>query len=301
MTLGKLSDLRISSPQNGGFSTPKCTYIIDSGCVWISFWVYNHQRCQVPKMEVLTYVSCMSGLCKGKPIPKIAENKVQYLHFRHLKFLVIQLLKHPPRSPRCTKIPWKIPWGDAGHGFLDTILGPGYKRNAQGLVVSKCGAPAQRWHVDSSHLFATPTLPNLPCHFVTVFCPLYQAHKAQTFVFLGGNIRSLGAVVQNTWKNKGIHLLRQADKEDRGKVGMLVIMIYYCKWISLPLYLKSTQYVYVYKNRMILLMEETLHQLISTLSHYLKGFIHSRSCRISSINSRNNSNPWYILGAVLSH
>ena len=65
-----------------------------------------------------------------------------------------------------------------GHGFLDTILGPGYKRNAQGLVVSKCGAPAQRWHVDSSHLFATPTLPNLPCHFVTVFCPLYQAHKA---------------------------------------------------------------------------------------------------------------------------
>ena len=79
---------------NGGFSTPKCTYI-DSGCVWIFFWVYNHQRCQVPKMEVLTYVSCMSGLCKGKPIPRIAENKVHYLHFRHLKCLVIQLLKHP--------------------------------------------------------------------------------------------------------------------------------------------------------------------------------------------------------------
>ena len=68
----------------------------------------------------------------------------------------------------------------AGHGFLDSILGRGYKRNAQGLVISKCGAPAQRWHVDSSHLF--PTMPGLPCHFVTVFCPLYQAHKArQTF------------------------------------------------------------------------------------------------------------------------
>ena len=159
----------------------KCTYI-DSGCVWISFWVYNHQRCQVPKMEVLTYVSCMSGLCKGNPIPKIAENKVQYLHFRHLKFLVIQLLKHP-RSPRCTAHEKFL--GNAGHGFLDTILGPGYKRNAQGLVISKCGAPAQRWHVDSSHLFAT--LPGLPCHFVTVFCPLYQAHKAP-HLFFGAEI-----------------------------------------------------------------------------------------------------------------
>ena len=28
-------------------------------------------------------------LCKGKPTPKIAEHKVQYLHFRYLKFLVI--------------------------------------------------------------------------------------------------------------------------------------------------------------------------------------------------------------------
>lgn len=124
---------------------------------------------------------------------------------------------------------WKIHWallGDAGHGFLDTILGRGYKRNAQGLVISKFGAPAQRWHVDSSHLF--PTLPGLPCHFVTVFCPLYQAHKAP----------SLGAVVQKTMKKQAIHLLQQADKEDRGKVGMLVIMIYYWKWISLPLYLK---------------------------------------------------------------
>ena len=34
----------------------------------------------------------------------------------------------------------------------------------------------------------------------------------------------------------------------------------------------------------ILLMEEILHQLIGSLSHYLQGFIHPRWCRISSIN-----------------
>ena len=32
-------------------------------------------------------------------------------------------------------------------------------------------------------------------------------------------------------------------------------------------------------------MEEILHQLIGSLSHYLQGFIHTRRCRISSINS----------------
>ena len=35
----------------------------------------------------------------------------------------------------------------------------------------------------------------------------------------------------------------------------------------------------------MLLMEEILHQLIGSLSHYLQGFIHPRWCRISSINS----------------
>ena len=34
-----------------------------------------------------------------------------------------------------------------------------------------------------------------------------------------------------------------------------------------------------------ILMEEILHQLIGSLSHYLQGFIHPRWCRISSINS----------------
>ena len=36
----------------------------------------------------------------------------------------------------------------------------------------------------------------------------------------------------------------------------------------------------------LLLMEEILHQLICSFSHYLQGFIHPRWRRISSINSR---------------
>ena len=39
------------------------------------------------------------------------------------------------------------------------------------------------------------------------------------------------------------------------------------------------------KSASILLLEEILHQLISSLSHYLHGFIQPRWCRISSINS----------------
>ena len=39
----------------------------------------------------------------------------------------------------------------------------------------------------------------------------------------------------------------------------------------------------------MLLMEEILHQLIGSLSHDLQGFIHPRWCRISSINSSDDS------------
>ena len=35
----------------------------------------------------------------------------------------------------------------------------------------------------------------------------------------------------------------------------------------------------------VLLMEEIMHQLICGLPHHLKGFMHPRWCRISSINS----------------
>ena len=41
----------------------------------------------------------------------------------------------------------------------------------------------------------------------------------------------------------------------------------------------------VYRVLYILLMEEILHQLIGTLSHSLQGLVHSRWCRICSINS----------------
>ena len=39
-------------------------------------------------------------------------------------------------------------------------------------------------------------------------------------------------------------------------------------------------------------MEEILHQLIGSLSHYLQGFIHPRWCRISSINSSSGRFVW---------
>ena len=35
-------------------------------------WVHFHQAFQVPKMEVPAHISCMYGLYKGKPTPKIA-------------------------------------------------------------------------------------------------------------------------------------------------------------------------------------------------------------------------------------
>ena len=41
-------------------------------------------------------------------------------------------------------------------------------------------------------------------------------------------------------------------------------------------------------HRLLLLMEEILHLLIGSLSHYLQGFLHTRWCRISSINSPNS-------------
>ena len=41
-----------------------------------------------------------------------------------------------------------------------------------------------------------------------------------------------------------------------------------------------------YRCTVILLMEEILHELIGSLSHYLHGFTHPRWCWISSINSR---------------
>ena len=63
----------------------------------------------------------------------------------------------------------------------------------------------------------------------------------------------------------------------------------------------------IQSNPMILLMEEILHQLICSLSHYLQGFIHPRWCRISSINSMapfcrghiSNVTSWYWAGWII--
>lgn len=38
----------------------------------IARYTCSHQKIQVPKIDVLTYVSSMQGLCKGSPTPKTA-------------------------------------------------------------------------------------------------------------------------------------------------------------------------------------------------------------------------------------
>ena len=50
---------------------------------------------------------------------------------------------------------------------------------------------------------------------------------------------------------------------------------------------------------MRLLMEEILHQLIASLSHYLQGFIHPWWCRISSINSIGEIKPITMVKCML--
>ncbi len=48
----------------------------------------DHQTIQVPKMEVLTCISCMDTAYVSENPPPKWPYKVQYLHFRYLKFLV---------------------------------------------------------------------------------------------------------------------------------------------------------------------------------------------------------------------
>lgn len=76
--------------------------------------------------------------------------------------------------------------------LLRKLFGAGYILNSQGLVISLPGAMPQSWHVDSSHLFTHEQLrdahgglegqrgPVLPCHFVTVFVPLYRARASSS-------------------------------------------------------------------------------------------------------------------------
>ena len=61
-------------------------------------------------------------------------------------------------------------------------------------------------------------------------------------------------------------------------------------------HLRKKQQLRCNTNPMLLLMEEILHQLIGSLSHYLQGLIHPRWCRISSINSSNTVGPFFSWG-----
>ena len=94
--------------------------------------------------------------------------------------------------------------------------------------------------------------------------------------FLGGKYSKSGSCGAKSIENKRFTC---CDKQIKRTGARSECWLSWYITVSEFLYrciLKSTQYVYVYKKRMILLMEETLHQLISTLSHHLKGFIHSR-------------------------
>ena len=60
-----------------------------------------HQTFQVPKMEVLTYISCMdTAYGYGKTHPQKLPYRFKYLHFRYLKFWLtiarlLGILYHP--------------------------------------------------------------------------------------------------------------------------------------------------------------------------------------------------------------
>ena len=56
------------------------------------------------------------------------------------------------------------------------LLGPKHYLEKAGLVVSHSGADAQRWHMDTPHLFACGT--HLPPHSLSVFVPLCELHPA---------------------------------------------------------------------------------------------------------------------------
>ena len=92
-SMGQL--VRIFTYMNGGFFMVKLCRQIDQshGSVMATFCRHRvchanpriHQTFQVPKMEESKLYG--SGLCKGKPIPQIAPNKVfsETLHFGYLR------------------------------------------------------------------------------------------------------------------------------------------------------------------------------------------------------------------------
>ena len=54
---------------------------------------WYHQEFQVPKMEVLTYTSCMdTAYVRENPPPKHPYKVQETLHFRYLKWLVMVVI-----------------------------------------------------------------------------------------------------------------------------------------------------------------------------------------------------------------
>ena len=101
--------------------------------------------------------------------------------------------------------------------------------------------------------------------YLNHFDLLVQSRYIFLLVFLYGQKRVVGSDTEN---------------QPRG----LIFMIFYVEF-SLGLFWES-----LVTSDVILLMEEILHQLIESLSHYLEGFIHPRWLfGISSINRRLSS------------
>jgi ectoine hydroxylase-related dioxygenase (phytanoyl-CoA dioxygenase family) len=99
--------------------------------------------------------------------------------------------------------PTAPPFGKADGGLLADarlvamlrrLLGAKARVETAGSVLALPGAPAQRWHQDVPHLFATGA--HLPAHFVAVFVPLVEISRANgpTEFCAGSHVRAAAAL-----------------------------------------------------------------------------------------------------------
>ena len=117
--------------------------------------------------------------------------------------------------------------------YLTAILSDQYIVNGFGAVISKPGTEPQRWHVDSSHLFY-PATDTLPCHFVTVFCPLFEysesigpteiALRSAKYTGILNNKQVQDQypeddVVDSILSNKDVHIIR--NESNVGDIGIM--------------------------------------------------------------------------------
>jgi hypothetical protein len=99
--------------------------------------------------------------------------------------------------------PSERPFGKADGGLLadarlvamlKRLLGAKVRVETVGSVLALPGAPAQRWHQDVPHLFATGA--QLPVHFVAVFVPLVPISRENgpTEFCVGSHVRAAAAL-----------------------------------------------------------------------------------------------------------